>query len=144
MSILHFHLLWHLSQIILYGGISMKKFNNQELISNYPIVHASIQSWIVTSRFYVSNRECIQLKLKGKNPFQRHNAKRHNTKRHNAKRDNAKRYNAKRHNAKRHNANRHNAKRHNAKRHKAKRHSANRYNAKGITQIGITRNNQWP
>ena len=34
------------------------------------IVHASIRSWIVTSRFYVSKQECIKPKLKGKNPFQ--------------------------------------------------------------------------
>ena len=34
------------------------------------IVHASIQSWIATSRFYDPNLECIQPKLKGKTPFQ--------------------------------------------------------------------------
>ena len=32
------------------------------------IVHASIQSWIATSWFYAPNWECIQPKLKGKNP----------------------------------------------------------------------------
>ena len=73
------------------------------------IVHASIQSWIATSRFYDPNLECIQPKLKGKTPFQvscsQSNAERHTRLngnwRHNAKRDNAKRHNAKRHNAKR-------------------------------------------
>ena len=98
-----------------YGGISMTKFNNQELISNYP------------------NWTCINPKLNGNKPILCSKSEMHQTevegqkpvlgilsgKRRNPNRHNAKRHNAKMHNAKRHNANRHNAKRHNAKRHNA-------------------------
>ena len=98
-----------------YGGISMTKYNNQELISDYP------------------NCTSINLKLNGNKPIlcfksgmhqteaERQkpvsgvmqlvkiqkgilSSKRYKAKRHNAKRDNAKRHNATRHNAKRHNA----------------------------------------
>ena len=99
----------------IYGGISMTKFNNQELISNYP------------------NWTCINPKLNGNKPILCSKSEMHQTeaegqkpvlgilsgKRRNPNRHNAKRHNAKMHNAKRHNANRHNAKRHNAKRHNA-------------------------
>ena len=44
----------------------MTKFDKQELISNYP----NCTCISPKHQFYAANRECIQPKLKGKNPFQ--------------------------------------------------------------------------
>ena len=106
---------------VLYGGISMTKFNEQESISNYP------------------NCTCINPKLNSNKPILCSKSGMHPTeaegqkpvsgimhlvkmekgilsgKRHNTNRQNAKRHNTYRHNAKRHNAKRHNAKRHHVK-----------------------------
>ena len=125
----------------LYGGISMTKFNNQELISNYPNWTCINPKLNGNKPILCSKSETHQTEAEGQKSVsgilsgKRRNANRHNAKRHNAKRHNAKRHNANRHNAKRHNANRFNAKRynadrHNANRHHAKRHNANRHNAK--------------
>ena len=53
-----------------YEGISMTKFNNQELISNYPNC-SCINPKLNSNKpiLYVSNRECINPKLKDKTPF---------------------------------------------------------------------------
>ena len=124
----------------------MTKFNNQELISNYPnctCVNPKLNSNKPTLCFKVGMhqteaegqksvsgiRQLVKMQ-KGILSGERHNAKRHHAKRNHAKRDNAERHHAKRRNAKRPNAKRHNAKTHNANRHNAKRHNAKRHNAK--------------
>ena len=103
-----------------YGGISMTKFNNQELISNYP------------------NWTCINPKLNGNKPILCSKSETHQTEAEGQKPVSGI-LSGKRCNANRHNAKRHNAKWHNANRHNAKRHNANRLMQKGITQKGITR-----
>ena len=112
----------------------MTKFNNQELISNYPNWTCINPKLNGNKPILCSKSETHQTEAEGQKSVsgilsgKRRNANRHNAKRHNAKRHTANRHNAIRHNAKTHNANRHNAKRHIANRHNAKRHNANRFN----------------
>ena len=114
----------------------MAKFNNQELISNYPNCTCINPKQNSNKPILCFKSGMHQTEAEGQKPVsgimqlvkmqkgilsgKRHNANRHNPKWQNAKRENAKRHSANRHNAKRHNENRHNAKRHNANRHHAK------------------------
>ena len=106
----------------------MTKFNNQELISNYPNCTCINPKLNSNKPILCSKSEMHQTEAEGRKPVsgilsgKRRNANRHNGNRHNANRYSANRYNAKRHNAKRHNAERHNANRHHAKRHNANTH----------------------
>ena len=119
----------------------MTKFNNQELISNYPNCTCINPKQNSNKPILCFKSGMQQTEAEGQKPVSGVMqlvkmqkgiliGKRHNAKRHKAKRDNAKRHNAKWHNAKRHNANRHNAKRHNANWYNAKSHNANRHHAK--------------
>ena len=124
-----------------YGGISITKFNNQELISNYPNCSCINPKLNSTKPILCFKAGMHQTEAEGQKPVSgiiqlvkmqkgTLSDKRHNAKRRNARRHNAKRHNANRHNEKRHNANRHNPKRHNANRYNAKRHNTNRHHAK--------------
>ena len=112
----------------------MTKFNNQELISNYPNWTCINPKLNGNKPIVCSKSEMHQTEAEGQKPVsgmlsgKRRNAYRHNANCFNRKRYNADRHNANRHHAKRHNTNSHNTKRHNAKRHNAKRHNAKRHN----------------
>ena len=113
----------------------MTKFNNQELISNYPnctCVNPKLNS---NKPILCFKSGMHQTEAEGQKPvsgimqlvkMQKGilSGKRHNEKRHNAKRHNANRHNANRYNAKSQNANRHNVKWHNPKSHKANKHDS--------------------
>ena len=99
----------------------MTKFNNQELISNYPnctCVNPKLNSNKPILCFKVGMHQTEAEGQKSVSGIMHLvkmqkgilSGKRHNAKRHHAKRDNAERHHAKRHNAKK----RPNAKRHNA------------------------------
>ena len=73
-----------------YGGISVTKFNNQELISNYPNC-TCINPKLNSNKQILCSKSGMQLtEAEGQKPAASQNAERHSGKRHNAKRHNAK------------------------------------------------------